>query len=270
MYDLHILKDSDPVAPKPDDLIAGGASRNNDNSVEKNAVEVDGTACIANVVIDDLPAQLSLVSAGGSLWNCNDVNPLQCNWEGSGLGVGEELPAVTVTVRVNDNATGTNIHNVAIASALVDDVATPPTLDEAAFGGIGTIVTAQDDEDTPLPAMTDLAIVTTASAVQVGAGNTFNWVLTVTNNGPGTAQNVAISDIVPAGVTVTGVSCYRLSSAIARVARAMSENLVVNGEHPSRITSGSRKSASTWCSASSRAVSRRASGWLMHRWPPRR
>jgi uncharacterized repeat protein (TIGR01451 family)/LPXTG-motif cell wall-anchored protein len=52
----------------------------------------------------------------------------------------------------------------------------------------------------------DMAIVKTASVPQVGAGGAFTWLLDVTNNGPDTATNVSVSDIVPGQVTVTGVS----------------------------------------------------------------
>ena len=51
-----------------------------------------------------------------------------------------------------------------------------------------------------------------------------------------------------------------LSSATASVARATSANRVVSGEHPSRITSGSRKSASTLRSTARRGTRWRASG----------
>ena len=46
----------------------------------------------------------------------------------------------------------------------------------------------------------------TASVSQIGAGGGFNWILNITNNGPGTAINVIVGDIVPSQVTVTGVT----------------------------------------------------------------
>ena len=67
---------------------------------------------------------------------------------------------------------------------------------------------ATDDAcaEIPGPDDADLAIVKTASVAQVGAGGGFNWVLDITNNGPGVAVNVKVGDIVPSRLTVTGVS----------------------------------------------------------------
>jgi uncharacterized repeat protein (TIGR01451 family)/LPXTG-motif cell wall-anchored protein len=58
----------------------------------------------------------------------------------------------------------------------------------------------------PQQVAADMAIVKSASVPQVGAGGAFTWLLDVTNNGPDTATNVSISDIVPSQVVVTGVS----------------------------------------------------------------
>ncbi len=54
-------------------------------------------------------------------------------------------------------------------------------------------------------------------------------------------------------------------SAMAVTARATSVNRVVSGEQPRRMTSGSRKSASTSRSSASHRVIARASRWLTHR-----
>jgi uncharacterized repeat protein (TIGR01451 family) len=51
----------------------------------------------------------------------------------------------------------------------------------------------------------DLALTKNGPA-SVVAGNTISWTLSATNNGPSTAKNVAITDTVPAGVSITGVS----------------------------------------------------------------
>lgn len=53
--------------------------------------------------------------------------------------------------------------------------------------------------DTCNPA--DLAITKTASPVQVNAGSTLSYQITVSNNGPDTATNVVVTDTLPAGVT---------------------------------------------------------------------
>jgi len=68
-----------------------------------------------------------------------------------------------------------------------------------------------DDEQTPINALVDLAIVKTASVATADRGTTFNWVLDVVNNGPSTATTVAVSDTVPAPLVVTGVSSAQFS-----------------------------------------------------------
>ena len=63
-----------------------------------------------------------------------------------------------------------------------------------------------DDEQTPINALVDLAIVKSASVATAERGTTFTWVLDVVNNGPSAATSVVVSDTVPAPLTVTGVS----------------------------------------------------------------
>ena len=67
-------------------------------------------------VDDDLPAQLTLVSATSTDadWTCNAVDPVVCTYA-SALGAGETAPSIVVTVRVAAAASGTSIRNVATA-----------------------------------------------------------------------------------------------------------------------------------------------------------
>jgi LPXTG-motif cell wall-anchored protein/uncharacterized repeat protein (TIGR01451 family) len=109
---------------------------------------------------------------------------------------------------VRADAAGDEIYNVAVVTALVDNppADAPLSLAESHFGGVGDTVTAQDDETTPLIATIDLQIVKTSSAPVVGAGGGFDWILDVTNNGPGRATNVVVGDIVPGVFVVSGVT----------------------------------------------------------------
>jgi uncharacterized repeat protein (TIGR01451 family) len=52
----------------------------------------------------------------------------------------------------------------------------------------------------------DLSITKTSSAPTVGAGQSFNYTLNVTNNGPSTASSVTVTDVLPAGVTYVSSS----------------------------------------------------------------
>jgi len=68
------------------------------------------------------------------------------------------------------------------------------------------LVTDEDDENTPMTSNADLRIDKTSSVDDIGPGGSFNWILDVTNNGPGAAINVVVADTLPDTVTVTSVS----------------------------------------------------------------
>ena len=55
-------------------------------------------------------------------------------------------------------------------------------------------------------ASADLALTKTATPSPVIAGTNLTYDLSVTNNGPSTAKNVVIKDVLPAGVTIVSVS----------------------------------------------------------------
>jgi hypothetical protein len=65
----------------------------------------------------------------------------------------------------------------------------------------------------------DLAIVKTASVATTGPAGAFDWILTVTNDGPGAAVAVEVGDLVPASLTVGDVTssfftCSRSGNAV--------------------------------------------------------
>ena len=158
---------------------------------------------------DELPPQLALVSVvGGVGWTCNNSDPIECSYAPE-LAPGQSAPSVVVTVQVNVDAITDSIVNIATTNGAVDrDCTTEPTNDlvESHFESACNEVTDDDDETTPLIPNADLAIIKTASVAQVGTGGGFDWILDITNNGPATAINVVIGDIVPNDVTVTGVT----------------------------------------------------------------
>ena len=53
----------------------------------------------------------------------------------------------------------------------------------------------------------NLAITKSDSADPVVSGSNFSYTLTVTNNGPSSAQTVSVSDTLPAGVTYVSDDC---------------------------------------------------------------
>ncbi|MEO6651372.1 MAG: hypothetical protein ABIP17_01785 [Ilumatobacteraceae bacterium] len=178
---------------KTDD-VANGATVQAGNTYSYSLVVTNtgvSTILPGMVVSDDLPSAIELVSVtGGAGWACNNADPISCTYLPS-LAPATSAPGITVTVKVAAGAAGTSISNVAVVNGVVDT---------------NKPVTDDDDETTPLVAQADLAIVKTASVDRVGAGGGFNWILAVTNNGPGTARSVVISDFVPNQLSVTGVS----------------------------------------------------------------
>ena len=158
------------------------------------------------IVDDDLPAELVLVNVdGGPDWDCVVDDPIQCVY-GPALGVDESAPVITVTVQVAESAAGEFIDNVAVATGYVEtDCVEVEQIGEALDACAP--ITDDDDERTPLDAVADLAILKSASiSLPTGPGGGFDWILDVTNNGPGTAVGVVVGDDVPASLQITEVT----------------------------------------------------------------
>jgi uncharacterized repeat protein (TIGR01451 family) len=149
-----------------------------------------GLSTANNVTLADvLPAGYTFVSFGAG----SQGNPVRTTDGGTGrdridatvtsLGVGATM-VVNVLVEVDDNFTGTTITNTATADS--DDSAS---------------VTATDT-NTFTDNRYDLSISKDNGITSVVAGQTalVTYTLTITNDGPGTANNVTISDTLPAAL----------------------------------------------------------------------
>ncbi|HEY8022152.1 MAG TPA: DUF11 domain-containing protein [Thermoanaerobaculia bacterium] len=66
----------------------------------------------------------------------------------------------------------------------------------------GDIILAQSQAQLGCGEVADLALVKEASVSSINQGNSFDYLLTITNNGPGTAHGVTVSDALPAQVTL--------------------------------------------------------------------
>ncbi len=64
----------------------------------------------------------------------------------------------------------------------------------------------QSEVSLTVTATADVQIVATSTPASVTAGTDMTYVLTVTNNGPSPAHNVAVADTLPAGVTATSAA----------------------------------------------------------------
>jgi uncharacterized repeat protein (TIGR01451 family)/fimbrial isopeptide formation D2 family protein len=152
---------------------------------------VTGTGTAENVILtDSLPAGFSIVSAtrnpGGIdvLAACSAVTgDASCNFG--------NLPTGTSVVVVVEGTTipaqcATGVPNTAMVGATYD-----------------TNLTNNTSSATIEVRCPDLTILKTTTTPTVSAGTEVNFTITVTNTGTGTASNVAFTDILPVGSTLT-------------------------------------------------------------------
>ncbi|MBI3177211.1 MAG: DUF11 domain-containing protein, partial [Chloroflexi bacterium] len=168
--DLSMIK-----TDSPDPVIAGN------NLTYTLAVTNNGPSNAANVSVSDtLPAGVTLVSATGSGWSCSGTTAITCTRASGSVGA---LPAISVTVSVPSNtAQGTVLNN----SATVSSATTDPNPGNETGNASTTVNTSAD-----------LIASKTSSVGTVRAGEQFNYIITVLNNGPSDAQNVQITDTLP-------------------------------------------------------------------------
>ena len=147
-----------------------------------------GPAGATNVIVtNQLAAGFTFVSASAA----------GVNSSGFVLWTIPVLPAngktnLTVTVFAVEGGTFTNL-----ASGISD------TLDLNATNNNGTLTNAQ--VRTVVSALADVAVFKTGD-MNVQAGGTVNYSITATNNGPSTAANVVVQDVLPANATLQGAS----------------------------------------------------------------
>ena len=233
--DLKITKDDGGANP-----ILGGAF--NYTLTITNLGTRDPDASEPIVVTDLLPAGLlfstplpaGCVAAGQTL---------TCTLAAADLGPGETV-VLTIPVTVSLTATAGTVTNKAFVTTDDDPVCvgecTPPPPCPVVASRIELVSNPSnnvDCEDTPIRAVADLAIVKTVSDATPTPGQSFDWILTVTNVGPNVARDVTINDVVPASLVVTAVAstdfeCIRVGNSVS-CARA---SLAVGASGTIRIT----------------------------------
>ncbi|MCP4424686.1 MAG: DUF11 domain-containing protein [Chloroflexi bacterium] len=182
--DLFIIK-----TDSPDPVMAGN------QLTWTLGVRNDGPADALNVIVrDTIPANLTFVSATSALFNCNynsGAREVICTSSASSgaLGVGQTA-SISLVVNVPPNYAANSITNTASVFTTTDDP--DPSND-------------QDTEITTIEKRADLSIVKTDTPDPALAGNTLQYSLSVTNNGPSTADNVVVSDVLPNGTTYQNV-----------------------------------------------------------------
>ena len=135
---------------------------------------------------DPLPGIVTFVSATPSQGSCSSTVACSLGTINAGASA-----TVTINVTVSPSATGT-ISNTASVTADQPDPTTPNTATAT------TTVIA--------PSGADLSVTKTDSPDPVLQNQELTYTVTVTNNGPGQATGVSLTDTLPAGVAFVSVS----------------------------------------------------------------
>ncbi len=138
------------------------------------------------VVMDTLPSGVTLVSTSG----CTPEDPNGVPTCSLGTITNGTSKQYTITVTVDSDTTGTLVNSASVSSS------TP----ESNPGDESTT------ESTTVATSSDLVISKIDSVDPVTAGENLTYTVTVTNNGPSDAQNVVVTDTLPAGVTLVSTS----------------------------------------------------------------
>ncbi|QDV70716.1 Cna protein B-type domain protein [Rosistilla carotiformis] len=141
---------------------------------------IDGTGV---TVTDVLPSTLTIVSASASQGSVTpNGNSLSANLGNLASGA---TATITIVTTLAASATGTVTNTANVTSNETDSNTSNNQ------STISSTVTQQ----------TDLSIVKTDIGDPTSPGNTIDYTLTVTNNGPSNATGVVVTDNLPAGVT---------------------------------------------------------------------
>ena len=130
-----------------------------------------------------------MVSATSSQGSCSGIATVSCN-----LG----------NLNNAANATATIVVTPTVAGALSNTASVSGTETDPSPGNNSATATTTVNPTTPPPpppALADLALTKIDSSDPVIVGDVFAYTMSVTNNGPGTANGVVVSDTLPAGVT---------------------------------------------------------------------
>lgn len=179
-----------------------------------------GTNTATNVVVtDDLPDDFTIVSAVAT---------------GGGTVVQTGNAAGEVTVTYGSLTAGQSETITIVASVPATRAAAAAITNTATVASDGVDSNTANNTDTVDVAVTRSAVLTitkTDTPDPVAVGGALTYTILVTNNGPSTANNVAISDTIPAGLTVTNVS--------TTAGTASEAGGVVSGSVPTLAVSGS-------------------------------
>lgn len=159
------------------------------------------------------------------------------------------------SVTVNGNGTTTIVWAIASLASAAHVVITVPVHVAADVPDNTTLINTAGvtSNETPLPvtdtgsldvAATAALAVTKVASTPVIAGQSITWTVTTTNNGPSDAQNVALSDPLPAGTTFTSLDDTGHCSAAGNTVTCAYGTLAAGAHETLHITAAVSASAS--------------------------
>jgi uncharacterized repeat protein (TIGR01451 family) len=158
----------------------------------------NGPGAATNVdLADALPSGVTIQSVSASQGSCATTSGLSCN-----LGTINSGDSATVTVTAHA-ASGASAGPVSDNASVAADQPDPDGSNNAV------------SEPVTIEAAADVALTDTTSSVTARVGGRYTYTLTATNNGPDAATNVALTETVPAGATITSTSASQGSCATA-------------------------------------------------------
>ncbi|TVR25563.1 MAG: DUF11 domain-containing protein, partial [Ilumatobacter sp.] len=144
-------------------------------------------------VVDTLPSDVTYVEATGDGWDCVHLEGTVTCERITTLAAGATAPPIAVTVDIDPSAgPGSLTNSATVSPGETDD---PNPLNDT------------DDDVVTITEDVELTITkTTTGADPVLAGETTEFSIVVTNDGPSTARQVTVVDTLPAGLTAIGAS----------------------------------------------------------------
>ncbi len=146
---------------------------------------------LAPLVVDQLPSGTTFVSSTPGVPTCSEVSPgrISCNF---GTMAPHDTQPITIVARVDPSTpTGTTITNYAWAGSNTPD----PNFDNNLANATSNVYTKAD-----------VAITKSASPGTFVPGEPASYTLTADNHGPSDAQDVHVTDDLPAGLTYVNAS----------------------------------------------------------------
>jgi uncharacterized repeat protein (TIGR01451 family) len=138
------------------------------------------------VVTDDLPDDVTFISASGNGWDCNqNAGMVTCTRESLAVGT-----AADIVIEVTASNAGTIQNTASVTSETLDN------------NGANN----SDSADVTVIPLADLAITKAASPSPVAVGETLTYTLSVENLGPDMANDLVLVDTLPDSVSFVSVA----------------------------------------------------------------